>query len=65
MSFLRKRAKKESEANVCLHLAGIMATPPFGTYTAPVWSNMLLLLSFLSFFLWKKALLRRGQGRGI
>jgi hypothetical protein len=38
-----------------------MAAPPFGTYTAPVWSAMFLVLSFLSFFLWKKALWRPGQ----
>jgi hypothetical protein len=43
--------------------AGIMAAPPFGTYTALVWSTMFLVLSFLSFFLWKKALWGPGQGR--
>jgi hypothetical protein len=32
MRFLRKRAKKESETNGCLHTcACIMAAPPFGT----------------------------------
>jgi len=45
--------------------AGIMAAPPFGTYNAPVWSSMLLVLSFLSFFLWKKAPFGQGQGRGV
>jgi len=42
--------------------AGIMAAPPFGTYTAPVWSAMFLLLSFLSFFLLEKSFVKEGRG---